>query len=307
MKYTSSLLKESKPVVSKKTKGVRKLSKKPGNVKSRRKMACKHSRHTKKISANKTIISNLKSYAKIDNEQNDVSKNVNIAKRWKTLNEREVLECYFELDPEWTRKTIEYIKDLVQLSEKQIYKWGYEKRRRLNVNQKEEKTVNMKFVTQAVELASPIDPETYNKVVDDLFPDEPDEEEVLTNDQKEIYDHVRDQLIKRNMQYEKQTDLEKLLNERIPIKRIALEAKASHELITVQQPSIGKEGLGLYKHEAQNQDLDLSDNQGILNFDKVDKILDFNKAPEGDLGATVGHIFNNLEQDCDMGFGSDQH
>lgn len=54
-------------------------------------------------------------------------------KRWKTLNEREVLECFFELDQDWQRKTIVYIKDLVELSEKQIYKWGYEKRRRLNL------------------------------------------------------------------------------------------------------------------------------------------------------------------------------
>lgn len=148
-------------------------------------------------------------------------------KRWKTLNEREVLECYFELDQEWTRPTMLYVKDLVHLSEKQIYKWGYEKRRRLDLITSHDKTIEMKFVSKAEDLHKSISGKDFNNIVDSLFCDEESEEETLSDEQKEVYDYVRNQLIQRSSQYELQSDLDKLLNERIPIKNIAFEAKRS--------------------------------------------------------------------------------
>jgi hypothetical protein len=54
-------------------------------------------------------------------------------KRWKTYNEKEILESFFQLDQDWNRKTILYVKDLVNLTEEQIYKWGYEKKKKLTV------------------------------------------------------------------------------------------------------------------------------------------------------------------------------
>lgn len=150
-------------------------------------------------------------------------------KRWKTLNEREVLEWYYELDPEWTRKTINYIKDLVQLSIKQIYKWGYEKRRRLNGFKKDDKLLNLKHVTNISNLNSFCCLDNFNSIVDQMFPEDENQDEILNKEQMDIYDKVRDQLIERSEKYEQQSDLDKLLNERIPIQTIAVEAKQSQD------------------------------------------------------------------------------
>ena len=146
-------------------------------------------------------------------------------KRWKTLNEREVLECYFELDQEWTRRTILYVKELVHLSEKQIYKWGYEKRRRLNLHTPQEKVIDMKYVTKIEDLHKPMLQDDLNLVVVSLFPEEENEEETLSDVQKQAYDFVKNKLIERSIQYECQSDLDKLLNDRIPIQNLASEAK----------------------------------------------------------------------------------
>ncbi|CAI2370978.1 unnamed protein product [Moneuplotes crassus] len=152
-------------------------------------------------------------------------KNNTHRKRWKTLNEREVLECYFELDQEWSRPTILYVKEMVHLSEKQIYKWGYEKRRRLNLHTPQEKVIDMKYVTQQDDLYKKIDYDDLNKVVSNLFPEDENEEETLSEEAKIVYDHVRDQLVERSLKYDRQSDLDKLLNDRIPIQNLALEAK----------------------------------------------------------------------------------
>mmetsp|Transcript_17290 Transcript_17290/g.19340 ORF Transcript_17290/g.19340 Transcript_17290/m.19340 type:complete len:372 (+) Transcript_17290:35-1150(+) len=152
-------------------------------------------------------------------------------KRWKTLNEREVLECYFELDQEWNRRTILYVKELVHLTEKQIYKWGYEKRRRLNLHTPQEKPIDSKNVTLIGDLQKPINQKDLNSVVASLFPEEENEEETLSDLQKKAYDYVKNKLIERSIQYEGQSDLDKLLNDRIPIKNVAIEAKRSLKYI----------------------------------------------------------------------------
>ena len=148
-------------------------------------------------------------------------------KRWKTLNEREVLECYYNLDSEWTRKTINYVKDLVQLSLKQIYKWGYEKKRRQNGFKKEEKSPNLRHVTCIGNLNSFKNSDNFNNIVEEMFPEDAIQDTLLSKEQMEIYDKVRDQLIERSEKYEQQSDLDKLLNERIPIKNIVVDAKKS--------------------------------------------------------------------------------
>jgi len=147
-------------------------------------------------------------------------------KRWKTLNEREVLECFFEVDKEWSRKTILYVKDLVQLSEKQIYKWGYEKRRKLGLlDAHKDKSIDLKYITKIQDLKPVVLSDDFNSVVDSLFPED-SEEETLSDEQKEMYDKIRDQLLERSEKYEQQSDLDKLLNDRVPIQKIAIQAKA---------------------------------------------------------------------------------
>lgn len=264
---------------------------------------CKLTRQTKIKSVGESVEQKDR---KFDKNQFDSSSSdsglLNNPKRWKTLNEREVLECYFELDPEWNRKTIDYIKDLVQLSEKQIYKWGYEKRRRLNIDQKEKKTINLKQVTPASDLTSPIDPDTYNDVVDSLFPDELSEEEVLSEEQKEIYDYVKEQLIARSERYEQQSDLDKLLNERIPIQNIALEAKASQEMSTISNHSPSKSVSGYYKQQDDSQFLNLKPRSKFNNFDEDSKVVDFKKALTDGLMAMIDNIFDDVEYPCGIHF-----
>eukprot|EP00344_Euplotes_crassus_P011933 CAMPEP_0196995688 /NCGR_PEP_ID=MMETSP1380-20130617/1761_1 /TAXON_ID=5936 /ORGANISM="Euplotes crassus, Strain CT5" /LENGTH=268 /DNA_ID=CAMNT_0042411443 /DNA_START=324 /DNA_END=1130 /DNA_ORIENTATION=- len=114
---------------------------------------------------------------------------------------------------------------MVNLSEKQIYKWGYEKRRRLNLSIPHDTSIDMKYITQIGELAKPIDFSDLNKLVSELFPEETNEEESLSEEARVVYDYLRDQLIERSVEYDKQSDLEKLLNERIPITNLAVEAK----------------------------------------------------------------------------------
>eukprot|EP00345_Euplotes_harpa_P003366 CAMPEP_0168322348 /NCGR_PEP_ID=MMETSP0213-20121227/2835_1 /TAXON_ID=151035 /ORGANISM="Euplotes harpa, Strain FSP1.4" /LENGTH=191 /DNA_ID=CAMNT_0008324217 /DNA_START=279 /DNA_END=854 /DNA_ORIENTATION=+ len=176
------------------------------------------------------------------------------------MNEKEVLECYFELDPEWTRKTIAYVKDLVHLSEKQIYKWGYERRRRLNLNSPDNKAVDMKLVTRVDQLESRILPHEFNLVVDSLFPEDEKDDEELSKGQKIIYDRVKSQLITRNEKYEQQSDLDKLLHEKVSVSQLVSHAistvnRADGDRCCLKDPSLDnlnlKEVIG-YGKENQN-------------------------------------------------------
>ena len=181
-----------------------------------------------------------------DNNVNNIASG---RKRWKTLNEREVLECYFKLDPDWSRRTILYVKDLVQLSEKQIYKWGYEKRRRLNLFVPQDKVVDMKLVTKLSDLLTSSEEADLNLVVSNLFPEDECEEETLSDTQKSIYDRLKLKLIERSMRYEQQSDLDKLLNERIPIENLAIEAKDDFSRLSMMDTNAGNfDNLSHSKH-----------------------------------------------------------
>lgn len=85
----------------------------------------------------------------------------------------------------------------------------------------------MSLITKAEDLALLKDSDNFNCIIADLFPEEKKEEETLSKQQRETYDRVRDKLLELNEKYERQSDLDKLLNDRIPIKRLALEAKSA--------------------------------------------------------------------------------
>ena len=221
------------------------------------------------------------------------------------MNEREVLECYFELDPEWTRKTIDYIKDLVQLSEKQIYKWGYEKRCKLNVCQKDDRAINSSLVTKAEDLMAPIDPNNYNQVVWNLFPEKANEDEVLTEGQKDVYNYVRDQLIARNAQYEKQSDLDKLLNERIPIRTIALQAKAAQDSLLEGAPAMAKNVSDFNKQEEDQTNFQIKNYSNFENCEDEAKIEDLPKPQFETSTVTAQHLLSESGYNCTMTFGPD--
>ena len=67
--------------------------------------------------------------------------NLRAKKRKKSKYEVEILEAYFEKDPEWSRHTVKLLKPLLNLSVDQIYKWGYDRKhliekRKSNIPQK---------------------------------------------------------------------------------------------------------------------------------------------------------------------------
>jgi hypothetical protein len=224
-------------------------------------------------------------------------------KRWKTLNEREVLECYFELDTDWSRKTILYVRDMVQLSEKQIYKWGYEKRRRLNLlipDSDKKKEIDMKYVTKIKDLNSAAHTEDLNSVIDSLFPEDGKEEETLSDEQREIYDKIREQLIERSEQYEQQSDLEKLLNDRIPVLNVALKAKIEKERSEKESTNLGKGVLGCSKTLIQNKKFTFWQNAPLqkIDFPKLEDLTqDLTKeAPKSVLDLSFRSDCNDLGQ-----------
>lgn len=56
--------------------------------------------------------------------------------RQKTKEEVEFLEEQFDLDPSWSRKTVQYCKEVLNLGTTQIYKWGFDKKLALERKQK---------------------------------------------------------------------------------------------------------------------------------------------------------------------------
>ena len=141
-------------------------------------------------------------------------------KRWKTFSEKEVLECYFVLDPNWTRKTIAYVTKLVRLTEDQIYKWGYERKRKDKSHQSEfdENIINTNRRTNTQSSTNASD--DYNNLVNELFPMDLDSTDKLSKDEKSLYNKVRDQLLIKDDQFKGMSELDRLLCERIKLSDI---------------------------------------------------------------------------------------
>lgn len=284
-----------------KTRRGTKLSKKPQLMKSKTMRIVSNKISLRKSysgDSSNTFLTNFDNFANNKNAQLCCGR-----KRWKTLNEREVLECYFELDQEWSRKTILYVKDLVQLSEKQIYKWGYEKRRRLNLHDKEDKFFNIKYVTKVEDLNVPTKCDDFNMIVDGLFPEEENEEETLTDGQKEMYDRVRNQLLERSEEYDQQTDLDKLLNDRIPIRNLALEAKASRESITNADTSDCKSVLSHLNKKDGCEKVKLVQNSLFGNQEVVEDNCSSRGSFSTELGSPCVDIINKEADSTSKQFG----
>lgn len=145
-------------------------------------------------------------------------------KRWKTFNEKEVLECYFMLDPYWGRKTITYVKDLVKLSEEQIYKWGYERKRKDKANQESE--IPKYFSSDdRTEKSKSSQAKNYNLMVDELFPMAEFNSEQLSDEELALYDKVKREIISNDKVLNDMTDLDRLLCERISLSDIIRSSK----------------------------------------------------------------------------------
>lgn len=138
-------------------------------------------------------------------------------KRWKTFNEKEILESYFQLDQKWGRKTINYVKDLVSLTEEQIYKWGYEKKRKIKVSmtpQNSNSSVQLSGINENF-LAKTLD---YNEIVSELFPESELNSEKLSAQERRRYDVLRDQMLQKDASIKSMSELDQILYERLPTK-----------------------------------------------------------------------------------------
>lgn len=136
-------------------------------------------------------------------------------KRWKTFNEKELLESYFKLDNSWSRKTITYVKNLVKLSEEQIYKWGYEKKRKLRINSgslNHCESVQKLPINEAY-LFNKLD---YNNIVNELFPEREFEDEKLSPQELQLYDSLKDKMMVKDAKIKEMNELDQILYERLP-------------------------------------------------------------------------------------------
>lgn len=143
-------------------------------------------------------------------------------KRWKTFNEKEILERYFKVDPHWTRKTIIYLRDMVELSEEQIYKWGYERKRKAREQQDKEIVLQHSFTGPLGSEDLINNCSDYNQLVDELFPVGNNMSERLTRDEKKLYDGIKEELLTKDAIYQNMNDLDKLLCERINASEVIL-------------------------------------------------------------------------------------
>lgn len=115
-------------------------------------------------------------------------------KRWKTYNEKEILESFFALDPTWSRKTISYVSKLVKLSEEQIYKWGYEQKRKTY----DEKQSSSDCAASRIDNFNPNASLDYNIIVDELFPSGLLMDDQLSKQEKQTYDALKSKLMMKD-------------------------------------------------------------------------------------------------------------
>ena len=136
------------------------------------------------------------------------------------------------LDTFWGRKTITYVKDLVNLSEEQIYKWGYERKRKEKMNQEPEIHKNIDS-DDRTEKSSYSNIKDYNSMVDELFPMSEFSSDELSTEERALYDKVKKEITSKDKVYKGMNDLDRLLWERIALSDIIRNSKQHSNLAEV--------------------------------------------------------------------------
>lgn len=121
------------------------------------------------------------------------------------------------MDSQWSRKTINYVKKIVKLSEEQIYKWGYERKRKLKLEQDTQEDDGHTQLNRTEDKAFNNSPQDYNSLVDELFPTCDLMSDELTLEEKKKYDALKAKIKKDQSSFEKLDELDKLLCERLPL------------------------------------------------------------------------------------------
>ncbi|CAI2359772.1 unnamed protein product [Moneuplotes crassus] len=164
-------------------------------------------------------------------------------KRWKTFNEKELLESYFKLDRNWSRKTINYVKDLVNLSEEQIYKWGYERKRKVKISAQKVKIPTSAHITRNNQslFGQALD---YNEIVSDLFPGGEWNSDKLTKEEKSKYDQLKRSMMKKDASIKRMSELDQILHERLPSDNLVSKNKTkSRRKTSLDEHSTFMEGV----------------------------------------------------------------
>lgn len=85
-----------------------------------------------------------------------------------------ILEDCFARDNEWTKETVEYIMANTKLSEVQVYKWGYDQKRKNSCKEGIRNRIREYRRRKISETAT----NDYNNMVSELFPEDDNHEEI---------------------------------------------------------------------------------------------------------------------------------
>ena len=92
------------------------------------------------------------------------------SRKIKDVVQLQLLEEFFALDPEWSKSTIKFISGFMTLTKLQLYKWGYDQKRKntykKGIRNKIRESRRRKFSENSVT--------DYNTMVSELFPEEED-------------------------------------------------------------------------------------------------------------------------------------
>lgn len=131
------------------------------------------------------------------------------SRKIKDLKQLRLLEEFFALDPEWTKDTINYISSFMNLTYLQLYKWGYDQKRKNSykkgIRNKIRETRRRKFSANSVS--------DYNTMVSELFPEE---EEVSKTGSDDLIDKFEQLKVKyfnmKNGEYQESNNIKADIN-----------------------------------------------------------------------------------------------
>jgi hypothetical protein len=89
------------------------------------------------------------------------------SRKIKDVKQFRLLEKFFALDPNWTKSTIKFISEFMELTELQLYKWGYDQKRKSS-HRKGIRDVIREKRRSSFTFNENMD---YNTMVSDLFPE----------------------------------------------------------------------------------------------------------------------------------------
>jgi hypothetical protein len=171
-------------------------------------------------------------------------------KRWKTFNEKEILDEFYNLDSNWSRKTINYVAKIVKLTEEQIYKWGYEKKRKTTDDQQKSSDIIKSRVGASSTNTACID---YNKLVDELSPNGELTVEKLTKQEKKVYDALKTRIMKKEKCIKEMSELDQILYERLPTESKDCMLKSTKRKTSISEESVSSQNFPTFMTRANSE------------------------------------------------------